>query len=392
MFDKFCDYMYYLLTSPFKKVRKAVNQWYILFRVLGRRFDDAMESLHNARDQTMLATCDPEMLPVHAEDRKMTQYPGEDDENFRARIANYPEVLRLGGSDPGVLLAVRMLGYATPELVKANDFEGRVYYETDGTWDLDGSRMLEAGELPDRWAEFYIVIKMSVDDSHPISTAILKQEVRKTKYVGAKDNYSFQYRLSIHEPHSTRSRADYRWKLFFWNYRRLDGSWLLDGSVMLDSDRSSYPVKIGFRYKGFAVFPHEASKTNERFAVHIREPDEQVRKKDAFSLPLSYWDYRRLDGSWLLDGSVALDSDRTKFKVRDTYRVSITHKEEIRQVRMHRQHNLFYLDGSWVLDGGRVLDAWEQETIIGYDLHYLDGSWVQDGTIILDGIENQEVM
>ena len=319
MFDKFCDYMYYLLTSPFKQIKKKLNQWYILFRVLGKRFDEAMDQLYDAREQTMLATCDPVMLPVHAEDRKMTQYPGEDAENFRARIANYPEVLRLGGSDPGVLLAVWTLGYESPEMIKANDFKGRVYFETDGSWNLDGSRVLEAGELPDRWAEFYIVIRMGVDDSHPISTAILKKEVRKTKYVGAKDNYSFQYSLSVHEPHSTGSRADFRWKLFFWNYRKADGSWLTDGSIMLDSDR----------------------------AVH---------------------------------------------RIKDVYRSSVTHVEEIRQARMHRQHNLFYLDGSWMTEGSRILDAWEQEIIIGYDLHYLDGTWLQDGSIILDGIENQEVM
>lgn len=392
MFDKFCDYMYYLLTSPFKQIKKKLNQWYILFRVLGKRFDEAMDRLYDAREQTMLATCDPVMLPVHAEDRKMTQYPGEDAENFRARIANYPEVLRLGGSDPGVLLAVRTLGYESPEMIKANDFKGRVYFETDGSWNLDGSRVLEAGELPDRWAEFYIVIRMGVDDSHPISTAILKKEVRKTKYVGAKDNYSFQYSLSVHEPHSTGSRADFRWKLFFWNYRRLDGSWDLDGSCLLDSDRSRYPVTIGFRYKGFAVFPHEASKLNERFEIHIREPDEQIGKRDDFRFPVFFWNYRKADGSWLTDGSIMLDSDRAVHRIKDVYRSSVTHVEEIRQARMHRQHNLFYLDGSWMTEGSRILDAWEQEIIIGYDLHYLDGTWLQDGSIILDGIENQEVM
>lgn len=68
MFEKFCDYMYYLLTSPFKKIKKSKNQWYKLFKVLGEYFDDGMESIEKAREQTMLATCDVEMLPVHAAD------------------------------------------------------------------------------------------------------------------------------------------------------------------------------------------------------------------------------------------------------------------------------------------------------------------------------------
>lgn len=392
MFEKFADYMYYLLTSPFKRLKKKINQWYILFDVLGRRYDDAMESFYRAQEQTMIATCHPAMLPVHAADRpNLTRYQGEEDENFRARIANFPEVLRKGGTDPGVLLAVRTLGYSSPEIVKANAFKGRVYFETDGTWNLDGSRLLEAGELPDRWAEFYIVIKMSVDESHPISTAILKKEVRRVKEVGAKDNYSFQYSLSIREPHSTRSRADFRWKLFFWHYRRLDGTWDLDGSCLLDSDRSRYPVSIGFRYKGFAVFPYLAAKQGEKYAVHIREPDEKVQEHDRFHIPMFYWNYRKLDGRWQLDGGCLLGSDLTVHKVTDTYRASIAHSEAIRQARMHRSHNLYYCDGTWMCNGERMLDAWEQETIIGYDLHYLDGSWILDGNIILDGIENQEV-
>lgn len=167
MFEHFSDYMYYLLTSPFKRIRRSVNQWYILFRVLGKRFDDAMESLYFAQEQTMVATCVPEMLQIHAQDRGMKRYPGEDDENFRKRIANYVEILRLGGSDEGVLLAVWVLGYDNAQLVKAKDISG------------DESR----------WAEFYIIIRQDMADSTPIEFSILQKQVRKYKYVGALDNY-----------------------------------------------------------------------------------------------------------------------------------------------------------------------------------------------------------
>lgn len=211
MFDNYGEYMYYLLSCPFKRIKKSLNQWYILFRVLGKRFDDAMESLYKAREQTMLTTCEPVMLSVHAADRKLYQYPGESDENFRIRIANYPEVLRLGGTDSGVLLAVRTLGYENPELIKANEFKKE--------------------EPEDRWAEFYIVIKMSVDDTHPIAIETLKQEVRKTKSVGAKDNYSFQYALT------TSGFSDFQAIIYGYYERKylcwLDGSWMLDGSVTL---------------------------------------------------------------------------------------------------------------------------------------------------------------
>lgn len=229
MFDKFCDYMYYLLTSPFKQVRKRINQWYILFRVLGKRFDEAMEQLYDAREQTMLATCDPVMLPVHAEDRKMTKYPGEDAENFRARIANYPEVLRLGGSDPGVILAARTLGYTDVEIVQANKMPHSV-----------------CPKKGDRWAEFYVIITMNIGEGHPVSLSVLRNEVRKVKYITAKDNYYFKYKMINREPHHTQMRMAYKIRTHYWEVRLLDGTLKLDGSTKLDSKRTTNRVKATY--------------------------------------------------------------------------------------------------------------------------------------------------
>ena len=165
----FCDYMYYLLTSPFKKARNSCNQWHILFKVLGTRFDEAMESLYRAGEQTMVATCDPEMVLLHAEDRGMKRHDGESTENFRCRIAMYREVCMLGGTDPGILLAVRTLGYGSVDIKTAKELKG------------DG----------ERWAEFYILIRLGMGQTFPIPFHALKKEVRNWKEVGAKDNYQF---------------------------------------------------------------------------------------------------------------------------------------------------------------------------------------------------------
>lgn len=214
IFDKFADYMYYLLTSPFKRVKKEHNQWYILMKVLGRRFDDAMESIYKALEQTAVSTCDPLMLQPHATDRGMMRYVGESAENFRARIANHPEILRLGGTDAGVLLAVRTLGYDNVQKKKAT----------------------EMGE-PDRWAEFYIIIEMQMDEQHPIDFGILKKQVRKVKQVGAKDNYLFIYR-TLNMPFEQRVGilTDFRMRTYYSDGLRLDGRWQLDGSKRLESN------------------------------------------------------------------------------------------------------------------------------------------------------------
>ena len=61
--DKFADYMWYLLHAPFKKISKTVNQWYILLKVLGKRFDRAKDAVLQARDESMIATCGEHISP-----------------------------------------------------------------------------------------------------------------------------------------------------------------------------------------------------------------------------------------------------------------------------------------------------------------------------------------
>lgn len=175
MIENFIEYMWYLLTTPFKKLKKSLNQWYIFCRVFGRRFDEVKEDILRARDEGMVATCSQEMLPVHGADRGLTRYKGEDPENFRSRIAMYDELCKLGGTNEGVLLAVQTLGYPSPAIVRANEL------------------MPDSGE--DRWAEFYIVLNMDIDQEYPIGFNILQKAVRKWKEVGAKDNYYFAFHI-----------------------------------------------------------------------------------------------------------------------------------------------------------------------------------------------------
>lgn len=223
MFEKFCDYMYYLLTSPFKRVKKAINQWYILFRVLGSRFDNALVKVIEAREQTMLATCDPVMLQVHANDRNLTRYSGEEDENFRRRIANYTEVCRLGGTNEGVKLAVWSLGYDNVELVPAKEFA------------MDD----------ERWAEFYLIIELGADETHPVNLEVLKKEVRKSKEVGAKDNYMFYYNLEIgHIISSKLTKVTFNLETYYFDYIRLDGKYFMDGSTFLNSTLKNDKITV----------------------------------------------------------------------------------------------------------------------------------------------------
>lgn len=171
MFDNFTEYMYYLLTTPFKRVKKSINNWYKLFKVLGKSFDESKADILRARDESMIAACSDVMLKEHASDRGLTRYDGETYDNFRKRIALYLDVCKLAGTNGGVIKAVKSLGYNKAEIVLAKHIRND----------------------PERWAEFYVVISMNIDDNFQIKFNILKKEVRKNKEVGAKDNYLFSF-------------------------------------------------------------------------------------------------------------------------------------------------------------------------------------------------------
>lgn len=171
--ENFIEYMWYLFTTPLKKVKKNLNAWYTWCRVIGKRFDRAKEDLFRARREGMIATCSTEMLSVHASDRGLKRYEGEELESFRKRIAMYAQVCESGGTDEGVLLAIRTLGYHDPQI-----FPAKSYYNDE-----------------QRWAEFVVVIDLSQSENN-IDFQVLKEMVGKWKEVAAKDNYHFFYRIS----------------------------------------------------------------------------------------------------------------------------------------------------------------------------------------------------
>lgn len=174
MLENFAEYMWYLLTTPLKRVKRSLNMWYAFCRVYGRRFDEVKEDILRARDEGMVATCCHDMLPVHGADRNLVRYDGEDPEDFRSRIAMYEEICRLGGSNPGILLAVRTLGFDRAEIRTAREFR------------QDASR----------WAEFYVLIYLEADDRIPADYSVLRRQVRAVKEVGALDNYQFMVRCT----------------------------------------------------------------------------------------------------------------------------------------------------------------------------------------------------
>lgn len=431
MIENFIEYMWYLLTTPLKKLKKALNKWYILCRVFGKRFDEAKEDILRARDEGMVATCSHEMLPVHGADRRLTRYEGEHPENFRSRIAMYEEICKLGGTNEGVLLAVRTLGYTSPVLVRANDLTGFSHFTLDGSWLLDGSRTLESDTIENRWAEFYIVIVMDADEEHPISFDIMRKTVRKWKEVGAKDNYFFKYNLSIRQPHTGNFlEVLYKKHLFYYDYRKLDGMWKLDGSYMLDAEMTPVGTRIGYRYESLYEL-HEAGLAVMAYNYACRMVESAILKA-AYSFRMYYFEYLKTDGSWITDGSHVVDAEMSPREMRWSTTFHHQHEEELLLKQRYRMQpceeeysirktleryrmvidyfDYLKLNGLWKLTGSRLMDAQRTEyttkqaysfgvehtrefRVIWHEEHnliFLDGTWSLDGSKIIDAWQKTE--
>lgn len=264
MFDKFADYMWYLLNTPLKKVSKPKNQWYIYFKVIGRWFDGCLNDLYVAREEIMVATCRQEMLAIHGSDRRLVRYEGETWESYRYRIAMYEEVCKLGGTNAGVLFAVHNLGFENVTIDRAKNVTG------------DESR----------WAEFYLIFPFDLEEAYPIGLDILKKEVRKTKEVGALDVYRFKFSSetgqgivydstllieSVFYPHG--------------HILLLDGRWKLDGEEQLvDVHSDQYPVEM----------------------IALSEANQSLQGDAALRVEHDLW---YLDGAELLDGNRYLSAD-----------------------------------------------------------------------------------
>ncbi len=318
--ESFIEYMWYLLTAPFKKVKKSLNKWYVLCKVWGKRFDIAKEAILRARDEGLVATCSHEMLPLHAADRGLTRYSGEQAENFRTRIAMYEEVCKLGGLNEGILLAVRTLGYTNPQIERAATFR----------------------KAPDRWAEFYIIIVMDVDEEHPISFDILKKTVRRWKEVEAKDNYYMEYKTSLREPHDGLLQGvHYKKFLYFFNYMKLDGKWQMDGSQLLNSIINQYSVFAGFCCILGCI--HKTGISGAAYRYMHRVVEKTIIRGDC-----------QIIIEQLLKGILMTEA----------YFLKTSQSQKIGNVTWHEEHNFFLLDGSWKLDGSKILDAYQKTEVL----------------------------
>lgn len=270
MIETFGEYMYYLLSTPFKKVQKAKNQWHIYFQAVGKLFDGDKGMLQRARKESMVQTASVQMLPEHGLDRGLSRYEGESWENFRVRLMMYADTCLLGGTEMGTLQAVRSLGFTDVEMVPA--------------YELEGSR--------EHWAEFYVVIARDADDPFDIGHDIIRREVRRVKKVSARDRYRFLYRIhdgrteSLGRFYRLTIRSEARW----YNNCILNGQYMNDGSIQHDNVIGNHLPYLGIRNR--------------------------MEEQEEGKLTCTTWHHWRIhDGSTYNDGAKNMDAEVIKEEI-----------------------------------------------------------------------------
>ncbi|MCY9762109.1 hypothetical protein [Paenibacillus alvei] len=167
MFEKFSDYMYYLLISPWKKVVRKENQFYIFLKVIGKLFDQSKEDIFRVREESMVITASEQMLNEHGRERDMPRLKGEDIEAYRLRLMMKNLIATQAGTEQGILTALKALGYEKSYI--------EPYYIHD----------------PERWAEFIVYLGSSTP-SGVNDIAVIDAEVMKVKPARSKPSYGIE--------------------------------------------------------------------------------------------------------------------------------------------------------------------------------------------------------
>lgn len=263
-YEKFQDYLWYLVHRPFKGTSEKESDIYILFKALGKVLDRMKQDIFKLRRQAIISTADSKALEMHGIDRRIQKYADETYEQYRSRLLAKREVAEMAGSYEGIMAVLRSLGlidaYIEP-LFLTN---------------------------PERWAEFYIRISEANMDVVR-NFEIVKREVRIVKQGTSLPNYSFNVHVENKTTYQIGATSIHRAAINFWSNRRfyLDGSWKLDGSTLLTGNEENLEL-------------HDIKITNRLLIANENNIGSSLTTKK------NYW---VLDGSYALDGSRMLNAE-----------------------------------------------------------------------------------
>lgn len=286
MFDKFDEYMQYLLPSAFKRQKKQ-NQLLVYCKVIGRLYDSLLQSILRLREETIIATCSPEMLDTFGNDYDMPRMQGETDDMYRKRLQMKALVAETAGTQKGILYALASVGYDNCSITP--------FYLTD----------------PERWAEIRInIFTPDVDVDNPIAFKCVVAEVLKVKQAGTLPHWRFYYPVHIWHTDINRIRAAVRFVLYvqFWRDIIYNGQYYYDGTLQYNAKRNYKTNTMLVNH----MYLHTKQHTRcIGIDVNIRLQGNNVIKVAIRShYNISYWGCPVYDGDWRYNGILRYDAKR----------------------------------------------------------------------------------
>lgn len=146
----------------------------------------------------------------------------------------------------------------------------------------------------------------------------------------------------------------------FWPVRTLNGTWLLDGSCLLDAIRK--PDEYGLSYET------GDTELEEDFPVSIllQTAISQIWDEDYGGMSMGFesrfwWRAATLNGLWNLDGTVILEALREPQEYGQSFGCGAVESTETVSYQVRLDKDLWYLNGSQNLNGRKILDAERRE-------------------------------
>lgn len=285
MFDKFGEYMQYLLPSAFKRQKKT-NQMLKYCGIIGGMYDTLLQYALRLREESIIATCSPEMLEVFGRDYDMPRLLGETDGIYRRRLQMKALIAEKAGTEHGILYALASVG--------CNNCTITPLYLTD----------------PEKWAEIRInIFTSSVDEDILVAWRCIVAEVMKVKKASTLPHWRIYYPVKIWENNINSIRAAVRFIFFiqYWRCRVYNGSCEYDDTAMYDARRN---------YKAGVLIKHLMqlhTRGQVKFSNRIKS---SVHNKECLVSSLrslyciSFWECAVYDGVWRYDDSLQYDARR----------------------------------------------------------------------------------
>lgn len=315
MFDKFGEYMQYLLPSAFKRQKKT-NQLLKYCGIIGGMYDTLLQYALRLREESIIATCSPEMLEVFGRDYDMPRLLGETDDIYRRRLQMKALIAEKAGTEHGILYALASVG--------CNNCTITPLYLAD----------------PEKWAEIRInIFTSSVDEDILIAWRCIVAEVMKVKKASTLPHWRIYYPVKIWENNINSIRVAVRFIFFiqYWRCRIYNGSCEYDGEAMYDA-RRNYRVGVLIRHLVRLCTREQAG-----FSSCIKSC---ICNKEhvAFSLcslySASFWDCAVYNGPCEYDGSLQYDARRRyglRIIITDNIKAYIVQSVQLRYIGLYAQ-------------------------------------------------------